>query len=507
MLSLVPAPARLDLGDGPGFRLEAPVRVVVPADDRIDAVAVAHLGDLLGAVTGGPAIVGPADPGPDVRRSGTVELRLTGTGEGGAAPDESYTLTIDADQVVVAAAEPIGLFRGAGTLLQVLDSVRPDADGPVVLPALHVEDAPRYPWRGVMVDVVRHWFDVDVLKGVIDLAATYKLNVLHLHLTDDQGWRLELVSRPLLTERSGTTQVGGGGAGYLSAADYAELVEYAALRRVTLVPEIDTPGHVTAAQHAYGELTPSGEPAEVADGTHVGRSKITLHEPATLPFVRDVFSELAAMTPGRYVHGGGDEAETMDPQDYREFIEVLGEVVAATGKDLVVWQEAGVATLPPGALVQLWASGMATDGVLAAAARGHDVILSPSDHVYLDMKYTPDFPLGLDWSGHTDVRRSYEWDPATLVDGLDPARVRGVEAALWTETVTTRDELFTMLLPRLVAAAEVAWTPQERRASGGFDDFARRLAAQEPLWHREDWAFHRSVEVPWAASDGTVESD
>ncbi|GAA3509071.1 family 20 glycosylhydrolase [Georgenia daeguensis] len=507
MLPLVPAPAHLRLLDAPGFRLVAPVRMVVPDAARLDASALAGLADLLGEASGGPSLLvhGPAGEGPAV----VLELADGGaSGAGGrprpltweAAAEEAYTLSVDADQVLLRAARPVGLYRGATTLVQLLrDAAERAGQGePPVLPALHIQDAPRYAWRGVMIDVVRHFFDVDVLKEVIDLAAIYKLNAVHLHLTDDQGWRLELASRPLLTELSGTSQVGGGQAGFLTRADWEDLLEHAAARRVTLVPEIDVPGHVNAALHAYGELTPSGEPAPVVTGAHVGFSKITLNEPATLPFVRDVFTELAELTPGPYVHGGGDEVDTITEQDYADFVGALGEVVAGTGKTLVVWQEAAAADLPEGTVVQLWASTLDPSGVREAAGRGHDVIMSPSNHVYLDMKYVPDFPLGLDWSGHVDVRRSWEWDPDVHVDGIDPARVRGVEAPLWTETVVTREDLFTMLLPRLVAAAEVAWTRQDVRDDGGFEDFARRLAAQVPVWREQGWAFYASDEVEWA---------
>jgi hexosaminidase len=509
MLPLVPAPAHLRVLDAPGFRLVAPVRLVVPDAARLDATAIATLADLLGEVAGGPSLLVHGSAG----ETPAVVLELDDGGPSGenaaplpltreAAAEEAYTLTIDADRVLLRAARPVGLYRAATTLLQLLgNAARASGGGVPVLPALHIEDAPRYAWRGVMIDVVRHFFDVDVLKEVIDLAATYKLNAVHLHLTDDQAWRLELASRPLLTEVSGTSQVGGGPAGFLTRADWEDLLEHAAARRLTLVPEIDVPGHVGAALHAYGELSPSGEPSPAYTGAHVGFTKITLNEPATAPFVRDVFTEVASMTPGPYVHGGGDEVDTISEQDYKDFVGALGEVVAGTGKTLVVWQEAAAGKLPPDAIVQLWASTLDPGGVRDAAGRGHDVIMSPSNHVYLDMKYTPDFPLGLDWSGHVDVRRSYEWDPDTHVDGVDPARVRGVEAALWTETVTSRDELFTMLLPRLVAAAEVAWTAQDVRENGGFSSFARRLSAQAPVWREHDWAFYASEEVEWAAED------
>ncbi|MEE6273148.1 family 20 glycosylhydrolase [Georgenia sp. MJ206] len=485
--ALIPAPDRLDLTAGAPFVLGGGTRVLVADEDDAAWAVGEHLAAGLAAAAVTPHVVTVDDGAP-----GAIVLALVAAPAGDDAgsapvPAEAYSVTVDAERVRIEAADAVGLFRGVTTLLQLLDGS--------TLPAGRVVDAPRYAWRGLMVDVTRHWFGPEILREVVDLMAAYKLNVLHLHLTDDQGWRLEIASRPRLTEVSGRTQVGGEGGGFLTAQDYAELVAYAASRHVTVVPEIDTPGHTNAALHAYGELTPSGEPRDVYAGTDVGHSHISLTEPATRGFLEDVLGEVCTLTPGPYVHMGGDEVPTLSAEDYRAVVEATAGIIADGGKTPVVWQEAAVADLPAGALVQLWDPGMATAGVLAAAARGHDVILSPAKHVYLDLKYEPGFPLGLDWAGHVDVRESYAWDPATYLADLDPARVRGVEAALWTETVTTRDELLTMLLPRLAAVAEVAWSAQERRS---FDSLRERVAAHGPRWAAAGLAYHPSSQVEWA---------
>ncbi|GAA4433502.1 beta-N-acetylhexosaminidase [Georgenia halophila] len=500
MLPLVPAPAHLEEHDGPGFPLAGPLRLVTPDAGTTDADPVAApLADLadslaaagaaLGASAGAPEIIVELDPDDPqwVLARDVPPASLTHD----AAALEAYRLTVGADRVHLLAPAPVGLARGLTTLVHL---VRGSADA---IPAVAISDAPRYAWRGLSIDIARHFFPLSVLKEVVDLAAGYKLNALHVHLTDDQGWRLELTRRPLLTERSGGTEVGGGEGGYLSQADWAELVAHAASRAVTVVPEIDLPGHTHAALHAYGQLTPTGEAPPPYTGTDVGFSQITLNEPATKPFLDDVLGELADLTPGPYLHGGGDEAHVMTRQDYLDVVAELGRVVAGTGKVLVVWQEGGAADLPPGSLVQLWASGTDLTPVLDAAERGHDVIMSPGNHIYLDMKYTPEFPLGLDWAGHVDLERSWSWDPDTYADGLDPARIRGIEAAVWTETLATRDDLFTMLLPRLAAVAEVAWSPQSVRDASGFAGLVPRLAVQAPTWRAHDWAFHPVPEVPW----------
>lgn len=477
MTALVPLPDHLELtGDG-AFVLDAAVRVVVP-DDAARRVGE-HLAAGIAAATGTtPQVLADDDGAP-----GAITLALV---PGPAGDEEAYTVEVGPAAVRVEATDAVGLFRGVTTLLQLVDGS--------ALPAGRVTDRPRYAWRGLSVDVVRHWFEPAVLREVVDLMAEYKLNVLHLHLTDDQGWRLELASRPRLTEVSGRTQVGGGEAGFLTREDFADLVAYAADRHVTVVPEIDVPGHTNAALHAYGELTPTGEPKPVYEGIDVGLSQISLHEPATRGFLEDVFGELASLTPGEHVHMGGDEVPSLSPDDYRDVVAAAAGVIAAAGKTPVVWQEAAVADLPAGALVQLWEPSMSTSGVLGAAERGHDVILSPAQHVYLDMQYAPGYPIGADWAGYVEVTDSYDWDPDTYVPGLDPARVRGVEAAVWTEKIRTREELFTMLLPRLAAVAEVAWSAQERRSLASLRE---RLAAHGPRWDRAGLAYHRSGEVDW----------
>ena len=367
-------------------------------------------------------------------------------------------------------------------------------DGVAVVPCVVVEDAPRFAWRGLSVDVARHFFGPQVLRVLVDAMARLKLTVLHLHLSDDQGWRLEIPSRPLLTQRSGSTAVDGDPGGWYSVADYAELTDYALERGVVLVPEIDLPGHVNAALHAYGELTPSGLPEPEFTGIDVGFSKLDASLASTEPFLRDVLADVAAMTPGPYLHIGGDEVLTMEAEEHRALVGLAAAQVLAAGKTVVGWQEVAGAELGAGAVVQLWDEREDPARVVAAVERGAGLLLSPATRVYLDMKYEPSTPLGLDWAGTVELRDAYSWDPLAVVPQVPADRVVGIEAAVWTETLRTADDLFSMLLPRLAAVAEVAWSDP---GLTDWDGFAARVPALARRWSAAGLAWHRAADVEW----------
>jgi len=260
------------------------------------------------------------------------------------------------------------------------------------------------------------------------------------------------------------------------------------------VPEIDVPGHVNAALHAYGELTPSGEPAEAYTGIDVGFSRLHADLPTTEPFLRDVFGDVAAVTPGEYVHIGGDEVHTMEHDEYARLVRMASDAVRAAGKKVVGWQEIATTPVEPGTVVQYWDTRMDPAPIVAAAQAGARLLMSPGSKAYLDMKYHDGTALGLEWAGHIELRDAYEWEPATLVPGLPEGSVVGVEAAVWTETLRSLDDLMTMLLPRLAAVAEVAWTPADRR---DWDDFVTRIAAHGPYWDAEGLAWYPSPQVDW----------
>ncbi|MDX6742917.1 beta-N-acetylhexosaminidase [Actinocorallia sp. A-T 12471] len=463
--NLIPVPRALLPGTGE-LVLDGRATLTAP-----DGPAAAFLRALLTRATGLPF------PAPEPGTPATVALTLDGPPSLGR---EGYLLDVAEGGVRLRAHTDEGLFRAVQTLRQLLppqiESPTPSA-GPWTLPYVAVEDGPRYAWRGVMLDVARHFFDVAAVKGFIDRVVPYKFNVLHLHLSDDQGWRLEMAGYPRLTEHGSTTAVGGPPGGFFTQDDFKEIVAYAAERYLTVVPEIDVPGHTQAAMSSYPFLSTQEAP-ELYEGVEVGFSELAIHRDSTYAFLDDVFGELSALTPGGFLHIGGDEALSTTPEDYAHFMSRVLPLVGERGKTVVAWQEAASAPgLPPGVHLQYWrpTSEDVPDALTAAARAGAKLVMSPADRVYLDQKYAEDTELGLKWAGTVSVRQSYEWDPEALVPG---AEVAGVEAPLWTETLHTPDDLDHMLFPRLPGVADVAWSAAPR----DWDSHARRLRAHTARW-------------------------
>ncbi len=367
--------------------------------------------------------------------------------------EEGYELSISADGARLRANQPAGLFHAVQTLLQVVPLGSQPA---LTLPAVSIRDTPRFPWRGVMLDVARHFFRVEDVKRFIDLIAHYKLNRLHLHLSDDQGWRIEIKSWPKLTEIGGSTQVCGSGGGYYTQEDYAEIIKYARSRFITVVPEIDTPGHTNAALASYAELNPSGEATALYEGTEVGFSSLWIEQEITYRLLDDVIRELAALTPTLYIHIGGDEAQSTPHEDYKKFIKRIQQIVISHGKQTVGWSEIGDAEVLPGTIAQHW-KGAEYQGAIEQGAR---IILSPANKTYLDMKYDESTPLGLVWAGFISVKDAYDWEPGSYLDQLEEKDILGIEAPLWTETILTIKDIETMVFPRLPGLAELAWSPK-----------------------------------------------
>ena len=411
---------------------------------------------------------------------------------------EGYTLRVEASGVRIGAAAPAGVFRALTTLRQMLPAAAEATDvqpGPWQITGADINDRPRFEHRGTMLDVARHFFGVDDVLHHIDLISLYKVNVLHLHLTDDQGWRPTVPGWPRLTEVGGSSDIDAGAGGYYTAEDYARIVAYAAERFIEVVPEIDGPGHASAALISYPELN--------CDGTapppfhHGGISEVTLCASAdsTYSFLGDVFDALAA-EPGRFIHIGGDEAIGTPHDDFLQFVPRAAGLVVDRGRTPVMWHEAAQAALPPGSVVQYWGIGQeeATDLARRAVEQGAPLILSPANHAYLDMKYDDGTPLGLEWAGHVPVSASYGWEPATLIEGVAEESILGVESALWSETTADRSAVEYLAFPRLAGIAEIGWSPAEALV---WDDYRLRLAAQGPRWDVLGVNFYRSPEVPW----------
>ncbi|MDZ7650233.1 MAG: family 20 glycosylhydrolase [Cytophagales bacterium] len=292
------------------------------------------------------------------RRAG-IYLVVAGADE--ELGDEGYELSIAEDHIQLKANKPAGVFRAVQTLAQLVP-MQGGATGYVGRIATGtIRDYPMYEWRGSMLDVARHFFSVEDVKRYIDLISYYKMNVLHLHLSDDQGWRIEIKSWPNLTVHGGSTQVGGGKGGYYTQEQYKEILTYAHSRYITVVPEIDLPGHINSALASYGELilalrlpvegryngpqSSAGilggkrKPTELYTGIEVGWSTLQFGKPSTMKFIDDVIREISEITPGAYMHIGGDEAHATKKEDYIKFVNHFTEVVKANGMQMIGWEE------------------------------------------------------------------------------------------------------------------------------------------------------------------------
>jgi hexosaminidase len=433
----------------------------------------------------------PVNDGP-----GSITLAANGPDTLGA---EGYELRADATGVTITAATAEGVFRGVTTLRQLLPAKAEAGsvqDGPWEVAGTTITDSPRYGYRGLMLDVSRHFFTVDQVKRVIDLASLYKLNRLHLHLSDDQGWRIQVDSWPRLTEYGGSLQVGGDKGGHYTKTDFAELVQYAAEHYLTVVPEIDTPGHTNAALASYPDLNKDGVAPALYTETEVGFSSLTVAKDLTYEFLDDVFREVAEQTPGDVVHLGGDEAHSTPHSDYLTFVPKAAELVVKHGKRVMGWHEIADGPLPAGTIVQYWGTEDEKAQALAhkAVEQGATLVLSPANRSYLDMKYDADTPLGLDWAGLVSVETSYSWNPSTLVPGVPESAILGVEAPLWTETLDDLDKVEFMVFPRLPSIAELGWSPESALDWTTYKD---RLAEQGSRWEALGVNFYRAPEIDW----------
>ena len=424
---------------------------------------------------------------------------------------EGYVLDVRPEGVTARAPTAAGLFYAVQTIRQLLpaDIFRdaPAGRATWTMPAVRIEDAPRFSWRGGMLDVGRHFMPKAFVKKYVDLLALHKMNVFHWHLTEDQGWRIAITKYPRLTEvggRRAATLVGRQPrdstrwtydsiphAGYYTQDDVREIVAYATERHVTVVPEIEMPGHAVAAIAAYPELGVTGQPTAVAMRWGVF-DNILNAEPQTVSFMQDVLTEVLSLFPSPYIHIGGDEADKTrwraDPRIQARihalglkdehalqswFITQMDTFLTQHGRRLIGWDEILEGGLAPNAAVMSWRG---TKGGIEAARAGHDVVMTPTSHVYLDYYQSRDQasePIA--GGGYLPLDTVYAFEPVPAE--LTPAEARhvlGAQGNLWTEYVPTPKQAEYMLYPRLSALAEVVWSP---KAARDVTDFRARLVA------------------------------
>jgi hexosaminidase len=449
------------------------------------------LHDLLAGAGVRAPVVATGDP------SATIVLGLYD------AADEAYTITVAESGVELLGGSVDGLARAVQTFRQLLpvEALRaaPVLDGPLAVECCHIADSPRFSWRGVHLDVARHFMPKSFVLKLIDLAALHRLNVLHLHLTDDQGWRFEVPSRPRLTSvaahRRETRSDGTPHGGFYTLDDLREIVAYAARRRITIVPEVDLPGHVQAVLAAYPELGNTGRSLEVR--TEWGISDHVLAPtPEALGFARGVVDVLLDVFPGPWVHLGGDECPRTEwraseaaavaakrlglasvDQLQSWFMRELHGHVTARGRRVVGWDEViADGGMPTDTVVMAWRD--AKFGIEALQA-GHDVVMCPQSVCYFDHYQSSGADEPLAFRGLTTVEDVAGWEPPGLEDDGGSGRVLGVQGQLWTEYLPTPQSVEYMAFPRLSALAEVGWTSVERRGDllGRLPGHLRRLDA------------------------------
>nr|WP_269466120.1 beta-N-acetylhexosaminidase [Lentzea guizhouensis] len=428
---------------------------------------------------------------------GGTAVVLTGGADPKTGP-EGYQLDVTPKFVLIRANSAAGHFNAVATLRQLLPAkaeAKTRQRGPWQIKGASILDHPRYHHRGAMLDVSRHFFTPAQVKRYIDQLATFKINYFHLHLSDDQGWRLEIKSWPELTKIGGSTEVGGRtGQLFYTQQQYKDLVAHAQSRGITVIPEFDMPGHTNAAQASYAELNCDGQKRPLYTGIEVGFSSLCINSEVTYKFVEDVVREVAAITPGPYFHIGGDEAHSTPDADYQTFMDRALPIVKKYGKTTVGWHEFIKTTTDTAVVPQFWGTKTTNADVAAAAQRGNKVLMSPANKIYLDMKYHKDIKLGLSWAGYVEVKDAYSWNPGAYLDGVSEAGVRGVEAPLWTETLQTSADIEYMAFPRLPVVAELGWAPASIHS---WDRFAPRLAAQAPRWKVMGINYYPSTQVPW----------
>ncbi|WP_329254561.1 beta-N-acetylhexosaminidase [Actinoallomurus sp. NBC_01490] len=485
---IIPKPVRLNTSPG---RFVLDRHTALTTDPAFSEVA-AWLRAELGPVVGGELLPGTG--------SGTITLSAR------EMPPEAYRLSTGAGGVLIEAGDPAGAFYGAQTFRQLLppEAFRRAATGrPLPLPAVRIEDRPRFAWRGCLLDVARHFLTKADLLRFIDLMALHKLNVLHLHLTDDQGWRLQIRRYPRLTEVGAwrrESQVGWNGAmdgrphgGYYAQDDIREIVAYAARRHITVVPEIDLPGHTQAAIAAYPELGNLDVPLEVATTWGVGANVLNTEE-RTITFFQNVMDEVLELFPSPYISVGGDECRKdqwrTSPAAQRQIGELglrdeeelqswmigrFADHLSSHGRQLVGWDEILEGGAPEGAVIASWRD---DHGAVAAAKAGHAVVTCPNTSTYLDYRQAPDEDEPVPFGTVLTLEDVYSFEPvpAALAGDQAAEHVIGSQCCLWTELIDSPRYLDYMAFPRLAAFAETVWSTSDRDLA----DFRQRLNEHLP---------------------------
>jgi hexosaminidase len=515
---VIPTPSRLD-PNGAQFEFRSGTRIAFagaglePIVERFRADVRRRTGLRLEATRASP---GWAEAGVRIELARAEEpvawpIGLSPTADGPA--DERYSLSIDAHGVVLRAAEPVGIARGLTTLVQLV-ATTPSGDARTVQ-GVRIVDGPRFGWRGLSFDVVRAYFSLGEIGRIVDLLALYKLNVLHLHLTDDQGWRLPVGRSESSAENA-----------FYDADGLRDLCAYAAERFIMIVPEVDTPGHTSALMDMHPELNTGRNQVEfeLAPGYQHHAVWLDPDAPATFEVIGEALAGVASIFPGPFLHIGGDEPWGMPHDLYTSYVQRVRELVRSVGKRPLGWQESARAGLEADDIIQYWFTDLVLPDSLPTAlraqleadlARSHGdleraaaasvpVIVSPISHCYFDVPHKEQSAdpaqaerrdrVGLRFYPPASLSDAFDWDPAEALGVERTGQVGGVEAAIWCETISDFDDLTFLVLPRLAGLAQKAWShPQAAR----WADHSERLARHGRLWDQDDLTYFRANTVNW----------
>ena len=508
-VAIVPLPAKMSVGSGE-FLLPAKSTYAIPS---YQGDSIARVFNLVK-----PEIERNADISLTKSTSKpTISLLLDKD-----QPSEGYELKVNADGVIITASKPAGFFYGLQTLLQLIGA--PAKDTAAAIPYIEIADEPAFGWRGFMLDEGRHFFGKDEVKKVLDLMASYKMNRFHWHLTEDQGWRIEIKKYPKLTETGAnrnSKSLGWGSltpdtvsyGGYYTQDDIRDIVAYAADRFIEIVPEIDIPGHTQAAVASYPEILACDpeNPHEVWLMQGVSDDVMNVANPAAVQMSKDIIDELIPLFPFPYLHLGGDECPTdkwkenaqcraqldsIGSDNYRDlqlyFYKQLTDHIAtkpeADRKKLIFWNEVlhgNTKMLPDDITIMAWVG--ADKAALDAAERGLTTILTPQIPYYINRRQSPLATEPISQGRGTETLKSvYDYAPLKNVPDNLKDKYMGVQANFWSEYVITPEFLEYLMMPRLAAVAEAGWTPQQLRS---YPDFRKRIRSQEPLLKSRDWNY------------------
>lgn len=508
---IVPLPQEITVTEGTSFTLDETVAIAYQGDEAMKQNAT-FLAEYI------KEKVGLDLPITNQSSNKAITLSVENNGDN----PEGYQLTVNADGIAIIGASPAGVFYGIQTLRKAL----PVTKGKAKLPAVEINDYPRFSYRGAHLDVSRHFFTVDSIKRFIDILALHNINRFHWHLTDDQGWRFEMKKYPKLStiaaERSETV-IGRNSGEYdgqhygpfqYTQDDCREIVAYAAERHITVIPEIDLPGHMQAALAAYPEFGCTGGPYEVWKMWGVSEIVLCAGNDATLRFIEDVLTEIVEVFPSEYIHVGGDECpktewekcpkcqariKALDLKDddkhsaemyLQSFVISHAEkFLNSKGRKIIGWDEILEGELAPTATVHSWRG---ISGGLEAAKKGHNCIMSPNTYMYFDYyqtKHTADEPLAI--GGYVPVETVYNYEP--MHPSLTPEQQKhiiGVQANLWTEYIHTFTHVEYMELPRMAALCEVQWCKPENK---DFEDFKQRIIPLVELYDIKGYNYAKHI--------------